>query len=149
EETCLMAKATFRVHGELNYFLPRRHKNQLIVHEFDWKASIKDMVESIAPPHPEIALLLVNGVSVDWDYIVQDGDAIEVYPDFEAIDLPNKICLLPSFPYKPRFVLDTHLGKLANYLRMMGFDTLYRNDYGDDELAEVSHHEERILLTRD
>src|SRR5690606_8682000 len=85
----------------------------------------------------------------DWDYIVQDGDAIEVYPDFEAIDLPNKIRLLPAYPYKPRFVLDTHLGKLANYLRMMGFDTLYRNDYDDDELAEVSHHEERIVLTRD
>jgi uncharacterized protein with PIN domain len=32
---------------------------------------------------------------------------------------------------------------------MMGFDTLYRNDYDDDELAQVSHDETRIVLTRD
>jgi uncharacterized protein with PIN domain len=32
---------------------------------------------------------------------------------------------------------------------MMGFDTLYRNDYHDEELAQVSHDENRVLLTRD
>ena len=38
---------------------------------------------------------------------------------------------------------------MARYLRMLGFDTLYRNDYEDEELARVSSHENRILLTRD
>jgi uncharacterized protein with PIN domain len=38
---------------------------------------------------------------------------------------------------------------LAAYLRMMGYDTLYRNDYHDEELAQVSHDEQRVLLTRD
>jgi uncharacterized protein with PIN domain len=52
-------------------------------------------------------------------------------------------------PAEARFVLDTHLGQLASYLRMLGFDTLYRNDYPDEELAFVSSTEERILLTRD
>jgi hypothetical protein len=47
------------------------------------------------------------------------------------------------------FVLDTHLGRLARYLRMLGLDSLYRNDYDDDELAEISAAEGRILLTRD
>jgi uncharacterized protein with PIN domain len=46
-------------------------------------------------------------------------------------------------------VLDTHLGQLAAYLRMLGFDTLYRNDYPDDELARIASQEQRILLTRD
>ncbi len=32
---------------------------------------------------------------------------------------------------------------------MAGFDTLYRNDYADAELARISHGEHRILLTRD
>ena len=32
---------------------------------------------------------------------------------------------------------------------MLGFDTLYRNDYVDEELAHISSIEERILLTRD
>jgi hypothetical protein len=144
-----MPTATFRFHGSLNFFLPRRLKNKEIVQEFDWKASIKDMVESIAPPHPEIELLVVNGTSVGWDYIVQPNDSIEAYPDYAKNNIPNKVQLIPPYPHKPRFVLDTHLGKLANYLRMLGFDTLYRNDYDDDELAEESHHQERILLTRD
>ena len=38
---------------------------------------------------------------------------------------------------------------MAYYLRMLGFDTLYRNDYQDDELAQTAEQEGRILLTRD
>ena len=34
-------------------------------------------------------------------------------------------------------------------MRMLGFDTLYQNDYPDEELARVSSQEGRILLTRD
>ena len=46
-------------------------------------------------------------------------------------------------------MLDVHLGRLAEYLRLLGFDTLYRNDYDDPELAEIAGRERRILLTRD
>ena len=70
------------------------------------------------------------------------GDRIEVYP--LAHD-----GILPLQPWEVRFVLDNHLGRLAGYLRMLGFDALYRNDYQDDELAEVSEHQDRLLLTRD
>jgi uncharacterized protein with PIN domain len=48
-----------------------------------------------------------------------------------------------------RFVLDVHLGKLARHLRMVGFDTLWKDDYSDPELLEISKAESRILLTRD
>jgi uncharacterized protein with PIN domain len=50
---------------------------------------------------------------------------------------------------EPRFILDNHLGKLAAYLRMFGFDAAYRNDYQDDELAQVTVDLSLILLTRD
>lgn len=144
-----MSKATFTFHGSLNYFLHRRQKNKPVIQEFDWRGTIKDMIASIAPPHPEIELIVVNGESVNWDYIVQDGDAVDVYPDFDTVELANKVILLPPYQGKPKFILDTHLGRLAAYLRMMGFDTLYKNDYEDDVLAEVSASENRILLTRD
>lgn len=144
-----MSIAIFTFHGSLNYFLPRRQKNNTITYEFDWKASIKDMLEAIAPPHPEVELLVVNGQSVGWDYIVQDGDIIEAYPNFDAVDIPEKVQLILPYQGRPKFILDTHLGRLASYLRMMGFDTLYKNDYEDDVLAEVSAAENRILLTRD
>ena len=54
-----------------------------------------------------------------------------------------------ALPGEPRFVVDNHLGRLAVYLRLLGFDTLYRNDYQDPELARTAGAEERILLTRD
>jgi uncharacterized protein with PIN domain len=41
------------------------------------------------------------------------------------------------------------LGRLAAYLRLLGFDTLCDNSLDDAELALVSHEEQRILLTRD
>jgi uncharacterized protein with PIN domain len=50
---------------------------------------------------------------------------------------------------EPRFVLDTHLGKLARHLRLAGFDCLYRNDYRDSELITAALAERRIILTRD
>lgn len=146
-----MATATFTIVDDLNFFLPRQQKNKPITHTWDWKASIKDMIESFGVPHPEIDLIIVNGESVDFEYIMQDGDVVQVYPVpyFETHPLDNKTRLIPEFEGRPRFILDTHLGRLASYLRMMGFDTLYRNDYPDDELAEVSNAEQRILLTRD
>jgi uncharacterized protein with PIN domain len=50
---------------------------------------------------------------------------------------------------EPRFILDNHLGKLATYLRILGFDAMYRNDYQDDELALTTVDLNRILLSRD
>jgi uncharacterized protein with PIN domain len=50
---------------------------------------------------------------------------------------------------EPRFLLDNHLGRLAAYLRMLGFDCLYQNDYDDAELAGILQADERILLSRD
>lgn len=146
-----MARACFRFHGDLSCFLPQRLRNKPLWHEFDWRASIKDMIESLGPPHPEIDLIIVNGRSVGYDYIVQSGDQIDVFPAYYPYDTNGlvRVQLVPPYPERERFVLDTHLGRLASYLRMIGYDTLYRNDYNDDELARISQQEKRILLTRD
>ena len=48
-----------------------------------------------------------------------------------------------------RFVADGMLGKLARWLRMLGYDVKYFNSLDDEELIEVAGSEERILLTRD
>jgi uncharacterized protein len=141
--------ATFTFHGALNDFLPRHRRNTTIEHHFDWKASVKDMLESLGPPHPEFELITANGVSVGFEYIVQPDDTIHIYNAADAPDITPRVLLRPPYPGRPRFVLDQHLGRLAAYLRMLGFDTLYRNDYDDEELAQVSDTEQRILLTRD
>jgi uncharacterized protein with PIN domain len=146
-----MDTATFRFDEALTFFLPRARKNKPIEHPFDWRGSVKDMIESLGVPHPEIELIVANGVSVDFDTIVEADDHIDVYANFEAAnaDVSPKKPLRPPLEGCPSFILDQHLGRLAAYLRMMGYDTLYRNDYHDEELAQVSHDERRVLLTRD
>ena len=49
----------------------------------------------------------------------------------------------------PKFVLDVHLGTLAKYIRMLGFDTLYKNNYKDEEIVKISLKEKRTILTKD
>lgn len=48
-----------------------------------------------------------------------------------------------------RFLADIMLGRLATWLRLLGYDTLYLPDADDPELARVARAEDRILLTRD
>jgi uncharacterized protein with PIN domain len=48
-----------------------------------------------------------------------------------------------------KFVVDGMLGKVARWLRMLGYDTKYFNDMSDDEILKVASEEKRILLTKD
>lgn len=50
---------------------------------------------------------------------------------------------------EPRFVVDVMLGRLARWLRVLGFDAAYSDDAEDGDLVRQSIDEERILLTRD
>lgn len=144
-----MKQVSFRFYAELNDLLPVAKRYVTFTHCFEYPASVKDTIESLGVPHTEVDLILVNGESVDFSYLIQAGDRISVYPVFESIDIAPLVRLRPQPLREPRFVLDTHLGRLARYLRMLGFDTLYRNDYADAELARISAQEHRILLTRD
>jgi len=133
-----MYQAQFHFHGSLNdFFIPGQGITSYSTN-FKGRQSVKHLFESLGVPHPEVGAILVVGQPVDFSYIVQDGDQVDVYP-----------CTSADGRLPPRFVLDNHLGKLAAYLRMVDFDTLYRNDYHDEELAQISSQEERILLTRD
>lgn len=142
-------QAEFRFYEELNDFLPPARRYQSFVHAFRERAAVKDLIEALGVPHTEVDLVLVNGASVDFRYRVQDGDRISVYPVFERLDIAPLTHLRPRPLRVTRFVLDTHLGRLARKLRLLGFDTLYRNDFDDAELARISREQRRILLTRD
>lgn len=141
--------ARFRFYAELNDFLPPACRGIAFTHAFEGRVSIKHLIEALGVPHPEVDLVLVNGQSVDFSYLAHDGDRISVYPVFESIDITPLVRVRPQPLREPRFVLDTHLGRLAAYLRMLGFDTLYQNNFLDEELALISSQEGRILLTRD
>lgn len=145
-----MSDVSFRFYEELNDFLPPKRRKRDFTIPFRPQNSIKDMIESLGVPHTEVDLILVNGQSMDFSYIVKPGDRISVYPVFEATDISSLTRLRPEPLRRTRFVLDTHLGKLARYLRLLGFDTLYDNAWHDAELAGIAAAgDKRILLTRD
>lgn len=138
-----------RFYQELNDFLPVPKRKKTFQHTFNGNMTIKDVIESLGVPHTEIDMILVNGDSVDFGHKPCNSDYVSVYPVFESLDISNVTRLRPEALRNPIFILDVHLGKLAKYLRMLGFDTLYRNDFGDNEIIGISVREKRIILTRD
>ncbi len=52
---------------------------------------------------------------------------------------------------KPKFICDDMLGKLARWLRMIGYDTVYSKDHGLDDrgIIEKAMREKRVVVTRD
>ena len=144
-----MARVQLRFYEELNDFLAPALRKVAFSHTFDRRASIKDMIESFGVPHTEVEIILVNGESVDFSYIVQDGDHISVYPVFESLDISPLLRLRPAPLRSPAFVLDSNLGRLARYLRLLGFDCLYQNDFDDETVASIAAREQRTVLTRD
>jgi uncharacterized protein with PIN domain/sulfur carrier protein ThiS len=144
-----MSYVEIRFYAGLNDFLRNPQKKIRFRIELNRRTSVKDLIEALGVPHTEVEVIIANGKSVDFSYIVKDRDKLSVYPMFESVDVSPILKLRDQPLRNVRFVLDCHLGRLARYLRQFGFDTLYRNDYTDAELAQTSSSEHRILLTRD
>lgn len=139
---------SFRFYGSLNDFLPASRRQQNFRVQVRGHPAIKDTIEALGVPHPEVELILANSQLVDFTYSLQHGDRFSVYPHWSSLSLAPLPLLRPPLEVS-RFVLDVHLGKLATYLRLLGFDTWYHHDSKDAELATISDLEQRILLTRD
>ncbi len=144
-----MSKAYFRFYAELNDFLPHQKRQQTFPVSFSGHETVKHILEAVGVPHTEVDLILINGESVSFDHPVQAGDRVSVYPMFEILDVSALTEVRPEPLREPKFILDNHLGKLAGYLRLLGFDAQYENHYQDPELASISAEDDRILLTRD
>ena len=144
-----MNRAWFRFYEELNELLPSEKRKQLFPYLFNGTPSVKDAIEAIGVPHVEIDLILVNGRSVDFSYKLMNEDSLSVYPVFESFDI-TPVTHLREKPLRDlKFILDVHLGKLAKYLRLCGYDCCYRTDYNDQEIISLSLSDNRIILTHD
>lgn len=144
-----MDTATFRFYAELNDFLPTAKRQRALCYRFRGTPAIKDAMEALGVPHPEVDLVLVNGCSVDFAYHLRPGDYVSAYPALASLDI-SSLARLKARPLRhTAFIADVHLRKLARLLRLLGFDTVYSNDYTDAEIVAIARGEERILLTRD
>lgn len=142
-------QASFRFYAELNDFLPGDTDSGRVVRHFDESPSVKDQIEACGVPHPEVDLILANGRSVGFGYRLTDGDLISVYPVFESFDIAGLSKVRPQPLRETRFVIDINLGRLARYLRLLGFDSVCDGELHDVDLVEISVQHHRVLLTKD
>ena len=142
-----MPTGTFRFYEELNDFLPMHRKKIDFEAEFHGRKSIKDIIQEFGVPPTAVDLLLVNGKSVDFNYILQDGDRVSVYPVFEYLNIQN-ITLLRKVPLRRiRFIADILLKDMVQPMRMLGFDIDFNGFYTIQDIIEISIKEKRIILT--
>ncbi|MBN2610621.1 MAG: hypothetical protein JXB00_03615 [Bacteroidales bacterium] len=141
-------RVTFRLYEELNEFLPDGKRKKPFDLDFNTTITLKEVLVQLSIPLEKIDLILVNGKVEKFGYRLKPDDYISVYPVFESFDL-NTVKKQGEPLRETRFILDVHLGKLAHYLRILGFDSLYRNNLDDNEIIEISLTDKRIILTRD
>jgi uncharacterized protein with PIN domain len=144
-----MPNVIVRFYAELNDHLPysQRMRPQPVV--LGNGATVRSFLETTGVPLNEVDLVLVNGEPVSVACVLSDGDRVSVYPVFESFDI-RRVTKIREVPLRTtRFVLDTHLGKLGSFLRMLGFDALYQNTFNDHALIRISNEEARVLLSRD
>jgi hypothetical protein len=134
-----VSTATFRFHDELALFLGKDFRGQTFPYTCARAATLKNAIEALGVPHTEVGSVLVNGGPATLQRVVREGDVIDIQP--------FRIGEMGSDPIY--FLADAHLGGLARFLRMLGFDTLHRNAFDDAEIRRLADEEGRIVLTRD
>ncbi len=144
-----MAQVTLRFHDALNDFITPVLRGADIVHVFERKTSVKDMIESFHVPHTEVEWMFAQDIAINFDHIVVDQEVIDVYPVASVINFPVSVLLRPVLALPLSFIVDSNLGRLVRYLRLLGFDCLYSNHFDDSEVAEIARDQQRIVLIRD
>jgi len=130
-------RAAFHFDPQLSVFLDRAKRDGTFEYDCARAATLKNAIEALGVPHTEVGALRVNGELATLQRIVREGDYVEVETPKSGSD--------PDL----HFVADAHLGGLARFLRMLGFDTLHRNAFSDEEIRRLAETEGRIVLTRD
>jgi len=97
-------EARFRFYEELNDCIPEGIRKVETPLWFSRPLTIKEAIESFGVRPDDVDLVLVNGVSVDFGYLLRDGDRVSVYPIFERFDISNiaKVREKPLKKIRPR-----------------------------------------------
>ena len=144
-----MDETRFRLHDELEELVAPERRGREFAVPIDRARSVKDAIESVGVPHTEVDLVAVDGGPVGLDRLLRGGERVEAWPEAGRSPFPSAASLRPRDPGAPRFVADTHLGKLARHLRLAGFDCAWDNAWDDDEIAAIAAVREAWILTRD
>ncbi|QCK16730.1 Mut7-C RNAse domain-containing protein [Mangrovivirga cuniculi] len=133
---------TFRFYSILNDFLNNDQKQQRFKETFKTPVTVRECIMAFRIPVFEIGKIFINENPASLKTELNENDRCSIYPHLRTIPSNN-------IAHDYNFILDAHLGKLARYLRMLGFDTLYHNNFQDEEIRKIAEEEQRIVLTRD
>jgi hypothetical protein len=92
----------FRFYEELNDHLPPNLRKRSFSVELTGTATAGEMIAALGVPLEEVDLLLVDGLSRDFDHPLQSGERVAVYPIFERFDI-SPLVRLAGRPLDPRF----------------------------------------------
>ena len=116
--------------------------------EFKGRESVKDKIEALGVPHTEVDLILVNGRSVGFDYIIEDSDYISVYPVIEPpLTMPNITHLRRLPTGNSRFIADINIHDIVKTMRALGLDVFEDPIFSPEEIVDISINEKRIVLS--
>ena len=153
-------------HGELAGLAPSAE----VLYALTRRASLKDAVEALGVPHTEVYALFVDNRPAGFEHALAPGQRVQVLPAPEPVDVTLAQPLRPALceaaapcdsggrepasatPRRPcaiRFAADANVGRLATWLRLLGFDTAYGRAVEDAQLAELAAREHRVILSRD
>jgi len=144
-----MITVSLRFYEELNDFLSPRRQKARFQRKLQYPTSIKDLIESCGVPHTEVDLILINGNSVDFRFLISDGDDISVYPVFESFDISGVTRLQARPLRRLRFVADANLGRLARKMRLLGFDVAFDKKATKDDIMQTMICHNRVILSID
>lgn len=144
-----VTSAIVRCYAELNDYLPPEARFTGFAFPIGEDATVAGILAGAGIPLSEVDLVLQNGEPARFENHITPGDRLSVYPVFETFDIgPTQ--RLRTRPLRiSLFVLDAHLGKLATFLRMLGFDASYATSLTDEQCVITSLEEHRILLSKD
>jgi hypothetical protein len=138
----------FRFYEELNDYLPESQKKRDIEVTLEVPRKIRSIIKTFGISLSEIDLVLVNGVSVDFQHVLVGGERVSVYPVFERLDIKDVTRLRDTTLRKNRFVIDPNLEALAEAMKKSGFDVFWSATISDEYIRSISIKEKRIILTK-
>lgn len=141
--------AAIRFHGDLVGLVSPGGRAKALSYPVDRRASIKDVIESLGVPHSEVHAIQVDGREAGFSHILEDGQAVDVFPAAPPVDVTRPTLLRPAPLPAVRFVVDVNVGRLANLLRILGLDAAFGNGWDDAAIADMAEAEGRIVLSRD
>lgn len=133
-----MNNITLVFHGDLQELLPKSLQSQQSIRiPLSGRVALKHLIENLGIPHTEIGRVERGTVQISMMTHPKSGEVYHLYPEID----PPAIC--------PLFIADNHLARLAEWLRLLGFDTAYSQGWEDEQIAKIAFDEGRVLLSRD